>query len=62
MGHFTAEELEEIESTTIPEVPDLSDEIDYFLGRFLGKVIFIYALYQHTHIAVISYQAVLSLS
>ncbi|GBC08988.1 hypothetical protein RclHR1_08520014 [Rhizophagus clarus] len=37
MEHFTEKELEEIEGTTIPEVPDLSDEIDDFLGKFLGK-------------------------
>lgn len=39
MEHFTEEELKEIEGTTIPEIPDLSDEIDDFLGKFLGKVI-----------------------
>ncbi|GBC08128.1 hypothetical protein RclHR1_07920003 [Rhizophagus clarus] len=37
MGHFTEKELEEIEGTTIPEVPDFSDEIDDFLGNFFGK-------------------------
>ncbi|CAG8560514.1 6505_t:CDS:2, partial [Ambispora leptoticha] len=37
MEHFTVKELEEIESATIPEVPELSNEIDDFLGKFLGK-------------------------
>ncbi|CAB5396375.1 unnamed protein product [Rhizophagus irregularis] len=37
MEHFTEEELKEIEGTTIPKIPDLSDEIDDFLGKFLGK-------------------------
>ncbi len=39
MEHFTVEELEEIEGITIPEVPDISDEIDDYLGKFFGKVI-----------------------
>ncbi|GES90377.1 C2H2-type zinc finger transcription factor [Rhizophagus clarus] len=37
MDHFTGRELEEIGSATIPEVPELSNEIDGFLGKFLGK-------------------------
>ncbi|CAG8463353.1 12236_t:CDS:2 [Acaulospora colombiana] len=37
MEHFTEKELEEIEGTTIPVVPDISDEIDNFLSKFLGK-------------------------
>ncbi|CAG8450430.1 5569_t:CDS:2, partial [Cetraspora pellucida] len=37
MEHFTKEELEKIEGTAIPEVPDLSDEIDNFLGKFIAK-------------------------
>jgi len=39
VGHFTETELQEIDSTSIPEVPELSNEIDEFLGKFLGKVI-----------------------
>ena len=33
MEHFTEKELEEIEGTTIPEIPDISDEIDNSLER-----------------------------
>jgi hypothetical protein len=39
MEHFTEEELEEISSAPIPEVPELSDEVNDFLCKFLGKVI-----------------------
>ncbi|RGB37265.1 hypothetical protein C1646_57421 [Rhizophagus diaphanus] len=35
--HFTETELREINRTSIPEVPELSDEIDEFLRKFLGK-------------------------
>ncbi|GES85767.1 C2H2-type zinc finger transcription factor [Rhizophagus clarus] len=35
--HFTETELREIDSTSIPEVPELSDEIDEFLSKFHGK-------------------------
>ncbi|GBB84115.1 hypothetical protein RclHR1_10750004 [Rhizophagus clarus] len=37
MEHFTREELEEIDSTPIPEVPELPKEVDNFLCKFLGK-------------------------
>lgn len=39
MENFTEEELEEISSAPIPEVPELSDEVNDFLCKFLGKVI-----------------------
>ncbi|RIA87204.1 hypothetical protein C1645_740297 [Glomus cerebriforme] len=35
--HFTETELREIDNTSIPEVPELSNEIDGFLNKFLGK-------------------------
>ncbi|CAB4388009.1 unnamed protein product [Rhizophagus irregularis] len=38
MEHFTEEELEEISSAPIPEVPELSDEVNDFLCKFLGKI------------------------
>ncbi|CAI2175886.1 19774_t:CDS:2 [Funneliformis geosporum] len=38
MEHFTQEELEEIDSIPIPEVPELSKEVDDFLRKFLGKI------------------------
>ena len=38
MEHFTETELREIDNTSIPEVPELSNEIDEFLNKFLGKV------------------------
>ncbi|GBB89332.1 hypothetical protein RclHR1_01600004 [Rhizophagus clarus] len=34
---FTETELREIELTPIPEVPELSDEVDHFLNKFVGK-------------------------
>ncbi|CAB5201105.1 unnamed protein product [Rhizophagus irregularis] len=34
---FTKTELREIELTPIPEVPELSDEVNNFLGKFIGK-------------------------
>ncbi|CAB4438269.1 unnamed protein product [Rhizophagus irregularis] len=34
---FTKTELREIELTPIPEVPELSDEINNFLGKFIRK-------------------------
>ncbi|CAG8561366.1 8290_t:CDS:10 [Ambispora leptoticha] len=37
MEHFTETELREIDNTSIPEVPELSNEIDEFLNKFLGK-------------------------
>ncbi|RGB34206.1 hypothetical protein C1646_668726 [Rhizophagus diaphanus] len=37
MKHFNEKELEKIEDTTILKVPNLSDEITNFLGKFLGK-------------------------
>jgi hypothetical protein len=36
---FTETELREIELTPIPEVPELSDEVNDFLDKFTGKVI-----------------------
>ncbi|CAB4427528.1 unnamed protein product [Rhizophagus irregularis] len=38
MEHFTEEELEEISSAPIPEVPELSDKVNDFLCKFLGKI------------------------
>ncbi|CAG8615598.1 10673_t:CDS:2, partial [Paraglomus occultum] len=37
MEHFTETELREIDNTSIPEVPELSNEIDVFLNKFLGQ-------------------------
>lgn len=34
---FTETELREIKFTPIPEVPELSDEVNDFLNKFIGK-------------------------
>ena len=37
--HFSKEECDEIDSASGPQVPDISDEINEFLIKFLDKVI-----------------------
>ena len=37
--HFSKEERDEIEFAPSPQVPEISDEIDEFLNKFIDKVI-----------------------